>query len=564
MKKIVYLLMVLGFAFVGCNPNEDINNDIDAQGNPIKGNDAFLMSSDDYANIVDQGSDDPVDYYEMYESFSNIDDAKLMLPPFLANRYPYWGEGSSVTVSFNVYDGNPGDDLSGLTNAASYLLASDDYPTAASNAFFPTEDANPTLTNVLATQFPSPTEDDVVRIQYKRFNEIPVTGQPIVYDGLFPDVFATYENLDVTGTQGWTEGSSYAQGSGFESGAANVNEDWLISPEIDLTGEQDLQFQINQRISFLSGEPLANHMNILVSTDYTGDVTTATWDTITLTTVPDGTSSDFILSEDYDFSAYDGETINIAFKYESTASNAPLWRIDYFNIKALGITGETTTSSNYYKYVEGAWQLLNDVYYLTNTDYDSMGTASGQPGQYNNFSSSTSPENYLPAFLNIKYPFAQEEDEIFLVYKFYNGSTVTRGNLYAFTNGTWVPAISMLQFGYENGIWVPDNTIRYTLVGSDYSDVASALLTESGFEDAVANLDNYGNFNRTGGPSGGGSSWSNTMMERAMGIVLNSINPNAENGQKYLVTCDTYNGGNTPEEFKLIKTDGEWVLNTEG
>ena len=44
-----------------------------------------------------------------------------------------------------------------------------------------------------------------------------------------------------------------------------------------------------------------------------------------------------------------------------------------------------------------------------------------------------------------------------------------------------------------------------------------------------------------------------------IGIVLDSINPNAEEDQKYAVTVVIYNGSTTNETFFLIKTDGAWV-----
>ena len=106
-------------------------------------------------------------------------------------------------------------------------------------------------------------------------------------------------------------------------------------------------------------------------------------------------------------------------------------------------------------------------------------------------------------------------------------------------------------------MWVPDNTIRYSLVGADYGTVATALLDVEGFETAAGNLDNFGNFNRTGG----GSSWSDEMMVTAMGIVLDNLDPSAAEGQKYLVTADVYTGSGGTEDFRLIRSGGEWIAN---
>ncbi|WP_290698820.1 choice-of-anchor J domain-containing protein [Lacinutrix sp.] len=560
MKKVIYLLIVMVSIFSACNPLDEINDEIDAEANPIVGIDAFTMVTEDYVNIIEQGEDDPVDFYEMFESFNDLEDARTILPSFLSTRYPNWGEGSSVTVSFNIYDGNPGDDISDFTNANVYQLLISDYPTAGGGAFFPNENPESTLETILTTEFPTPIDGDIVRLQYNLFDMEPSAGFAVIYDGLFPDLFSTFTIVDQAGEQGWTEGSSFANGSGFANGSANENEDWLISPIIDLTGQQDVLFQINQRISFLDGAA-EDFVNILVSTNYTGDPLTTNWDTITLNTVPDGSNSDFVLSEDFDFSAYDGETINIAFKYESSATSAPLWRIDFFQIKTAGFTGDTTTNSEYYKFFGGSWDNIEDVYYLSSADYDSMGEASGQPGQFNNFSGSVSSEDYLPTFLDIEFPFAQEGDELNMIYRFFGGGgigTITRGNLYTVINGSWTPALSTIQFGFENGEWVPDNTIRYTLVSADYSTVAADLLTEPGFEAAAANLDNFGNFNRT---TTSASSWSDTMMVRALGIVVNNLNPTAEDGQKYIVTFDMFNGASGSEDFKLIKEAGEWIAN---
>ncbi len=150
--------------------------------------------------------------------------------------------------------------------------------------------------------------------------------------------------------------------------------------------------------------------------------------------------------------------------------------------------------------------------------------------------------------------------ELFVIYRFFGGSavgTVTKGNLYTFANGQWIEQISSFQFGFEDGEWVPDNTIRYTLAGSDYSLVAATLLNEEGFSAAAGNLDNFGNFNRANGPS----SWSDLMMKRALNIILDNLDPNAEEGQKYIVTADTF-GASSTEDFNLIKLEGEWEYQT--
>jgi hypothetical protein len=550
MKKLIYLSVIIGCMLVGCNPMEDIYDDIDAQENPIVGNAQYTLTDEDYANLDRD-----------FGNFDSEDQAKELLPAFLSERYPYWGNGSSVLVGYNLYIGNA-EGVSDYTAAQKYVLQSDDYPTAESNAFFPNQSPATFIDDVLSEKIASPTDGQVVFVEYKQFVNQPVVGYANIpqYDYGFNASFNNWTITDALGAQSWTSQATYVEGNGYAGGQV-ANEDWLISPSIDLTSETDIKFQINQAINYATDISL---LKILVSTNYTGAIATATWNEINLATAPAGNSNDFILSEEFNFNAYAGQTINIALKYKSTDTDASRWRVDQLAIKRVGISGPTNTLQDFYVYGAGVWKKAEGVYNLTAADYDSMGTTSGQPGQYNNFSSTALPENYLPTFLDIKYPFAQEGNEMIVTYKYYNGTeTQTRGNLYTFTMGVWEPHQSTieatLQFGHDGTQWVPDNTIRYTLTGANYDTLADHFATESGFESAASSMGNYGNLDRR---AGNAAYWSDEMIITAMGYLLdNVVAPNAEDGQKYIVTFAIYNGTNTTEDFKLIKEAGEWISN---
>lgn len=550
MKKLIYLSVLIGCMLVGCNPMEDIYDAIDAQENPIVGNAEYTLTDEDYA-ALDRD----------FGNFDSEDQAKELLPAFLSEMYPYWGNGSNVIVRYNLYVGNA-EGVNDYTSAQNYALQSDDYPTAESNAFFPNQNPALFIDDVLADQIDSPTEGQVVFVEYKQFMNQPEVGYANIpqFDYGFNASFSNWTVTDVLGAQSWTSQATYAEGNGY-SGGQVANEDWLISPSIDLTSETDIKFQINQAINYATDISL---LKILVSTNYTGNIATATWNEIDLATAPAGNSNDFILSEEFNFNTYAGQTINIALKYKSTDSDAARWRVDQLSIKRVGITGQTNTLQDYYVYTGGVWKKAEGVYYLTAADYDAMGTTSGLPGQYNNFSSTAAPENYLPTFLDIKYPFAQEENEMIVVYKYYNGTeTQTRGNLYTFTSGVWEPHQSTieatLQFGHDGTEWVPDNTLRYTLAGADYDVLAAHFTTVTGFENAAASMGNYGNLDRR---AGNAAYWSDEMIVTVMGYLLdNVVAPSAEDGQKYVVTFAIYNGTSTTEDFKLIKEAGEWISN---
>ena len=541
---------------MGCNPIEDIYNDIDAQVNPVVGSAEYTLTDDDY---------DALDL--SFGNFSSVDEAKAILPDFISDLYPIWGEGSSVLIGYDLFIGNA-EGVSDYTGADTYQLTTADYATSGSDAFgfYPDVDPNDFIPDILDAAIAGPADGEIVLAKYDQYFNDPEVGLANV---VFYDFAAGFEGWVIVEESGvdevWTVQSGNVRGNGF-FGDQFANVEWLVSPTVDLTGESDLKFQITQELDFAIDASL---LKILVSTDYSGDVLTATWDEIILANPATG---DMAPSEDYDFSAYDGQTINVAFKYTSLADDpstttidegdAGRWRIASMAIKTLGVTGDVNNKGDYYTY-DGGWELADDVYYLSKADYDSMGEGSGQPGRFNNFSSSTPADAYIPTFLSINDPFAfgQEEDELIVVYKYFSFScfcTQTRGNAYTVIGGDWTAHTSVisttLQFGHDGNTWVPDNTIRYTLTGADYSAIVAAL--SGAYPDATSSMDNFGNFDRR---VGNVAYWSDDMVVEALNIVLDNLDPSAAEEQKYLVTFDIFDGSSGTEDFAMIKIDGEWV-----
>jgi len=550
MKRIIYLLAIVGTIFMGCNPIEDIFDDLDAEVTPIVGIAEYTLTSEDY---------DALDL--SFGSFSSEDDAKSMLPSFLSGLYPSWGEGSAVVVGYELFIGNA-EGVSDFTGAGVYELTTADYAISGSDAFgfYPDVDPDDFIPGILDTAIADPVEGQIIRADYDQYFNDPVVGLANLYQASFPADTDDFENIDVLGPQSWTNGTARIEASGFDFGCfcQIPNEDWLISPEIDLTGESNLKFQINQEIDFLD-EP--DQIDILISTDYTTgtDLSAATWTALSFDKTAFGSLT---LSEDYDFSAYDDQLIYVAFKYVSDDVAAGRWRIESFAIKALGVTGDANNLGDYYAY-DGGWELADDVYYLSKADYDSMGEGSGQPGRFNNFSSSTPADAYIPTFLSINDPFAfgQEEDELIVVYKYFSTScfcTQTRGNAYTVIGGDWTPHISVisttLQFGHDGNSWVPDNTIRYTLTGADISLIESSFIDI--YPGPADNVGFFGSFDRRPGSA---NFWSDDMLLEAFNVVLDNINPSAQDEQKYILTYVIFNGTTTDEVKAVIKTGGVWV-----
>lgn len=543
MKKIFLLLTVFAMVFTSCDPLEDINAEIDAQESAIVGDATYILTSDDY------------DALELsFGSFSSVDDAKAKLPAFLTEKYPVWGKSSSVNVGYQLYIGNA-EGVSDYSRSDAYQFTNGDYATTGSDAFgfYPDVDPLEKIPSILDTQIASPTEGQIVLAKYKQYTETPVVGLADIVKYNFAGSMEGWTITDVVGALGWTSESGYVQGNGF-SGGQQANEDWLISPEIDLSTSSNLKFQITHELDYAGDKTL---LKILVSTDYTNDITTANWTEITLGTPVSGSMA---ASEDYDFSAYDGEKINIALKYESTDSDAGRWRVESLAIKTLGATGETASKGTHFKYSGSAWEAVDDVYYLSSADFDSMGEASGQPGRYNNFGSSIPPNDYLPKFLGLKYPYAQEATELFVIYDYFSSSSgaQVRGNLFTFTGGVWVAYESTisttLQFGHDGTSWLPDNTIKYTLTrgaNSDYDWIASQLTTDE-YSGLIGNLSNYDDFDYN---------WTDAQITYSLVLFLDYLDPTAAEGQKYTLTYVVYDNGEGDYTKNFIKTNGEWVIN---
>ena len=516
MKKIFLLLTVFAMVFTSCEPLEDINAEVDAMLNPIVGDTEYTLTGDDYE-----------EFGLNYGSFGSEDEVKSTIPPFLAEMFPVWGKNSSVLLNYQLYIGNA-EGISNYTNSEDYSLALADYPGNIDNAVAFYESENPAnfIPDILSEKITNPEEGQITLVKYKQYVGETVNGMTQFYTADFKSeaTLLDYEAVNVTGVQTWEETQSYgAKMSGFDGGS-NENEDWLISPSIDLSSFSNSLLQVNQVLNYGSYESVS----VLVSIDYTGDAAAANWDVLNLINVPTGTSWSPVLSEELNLSAYDGETINLAFKYTSTSSASATWEIFEANIKAPGVEGVTEPKSDFYTYEDGSWELSEGVYYLSDDDFDSMGEGSGQPGKYNNFSSSISPDDYLLTFLSNKYPYALEGDDLSVIYKYYssNSGAQLRGNLYTFMNGVWSSFQSTistsLQFGHDGSTWVPDNTIKYTLVrNSDYEYMASQLTTDE-YSGLIGNLAKYGDFDYN---------WTDAQIQFALALFLDHLNPNAAEGQ---------------------------------
>ncbi len=118
----------------------------------------------------------------------------------------------------------------------------------------------------------------------------------------------------------------YMKGSGYNAGAAT--EGWLISPYVDLTGAANPVLRFDHAGNFFGSQAnMKNAVSVYVR-EADGE-----WAALTIPVYPNGTSWDFVNSDDIALSAYIGKTVQFGFKYTSPASGSiGTWEIKNFNV----------------------------------------------------------------------------------------------------------------------------------------------------------------------------------------------------------------------------------------
>lgn len=168
----------------------------------------------------------------------------------------------------------------------------------------------------------------------RSLDDVQLNGPRVLplFEETFTTNFPNWTKFSVIGNQVWSLDSAGNPGNcanmnGFSSGAQN-NEDWLISPAIDLTSVSSANLTF-QTVRPFSGTALA----VLVSTNYsgTGAPLAATWTTMSgFNLATSGTT--WRDSGNVSLAAFIGQpNVRIAFKYVSTTAGASQWKVD--NVK---------------------------------------------------------------------------------------------------------------------------------------------------------------------------------------------------------------------------------------
>lgn len=132
----------------------------------------------------------------------------------------------------------------------------------------------------------------------------------------------------------WRYQAAYGMtASAYVSGTNHRVEDWLISPNIRLKKSVKPQLTFDQAVRYGDVTNNPKWLNVMVTDNYTGDVTSTEWKQLAWPAdLPDGSNWVFQSSGIFDLSEYNGKTIVIAFRYDTDidgvdVASAPTWEI---------------------------------------------------------------------------------------------------------------------------------------------------------------------------------------------------------------------------------------------
>ncbi|MEI8202410.1 MAG: DUF5689 domain-containing protein [Bacteroidota bacterium] len=160
-----------------------------------------------------------------------------------------------------------------------------------------------------------------------------VKDSSLILKESFATSLGSFSQYSVTGAQVWAINATYscAQMSGYSSGNL-ANEDWLISPALDLTHHININFTFQSAMNY--GTAGDGSLKVYYSTNYsgTGNPNSATWTEFPSYALSTGTWT-YVPSGNLDMTSIGGTHTYVAFKYTSTTSSAATWELQNVLIK---------------------------------------------------------------------------------------------------------------------------------------------------------------------------------------------------------------------------------------
>ena len=147
----------------------------------------------------------------------------------------------------------------------------------------------------------------------------------------FDASLGNFSVLNVLGDQVWHYDTSYgAYMSGFVKPTTYANEDWLVSPTVDLSGIANAYLTFDHAARFFNNA--STDISVWISENYEqGMPSTATWTQLP-TSFVNASSWTFVSAGKFSLANYSNKKIRIALKYVSTSTTAGTWEVKNFMV----------------------------------------------------------------------------------------------------------------------------------------------------------------------------------------------------------------------------------------
>ena len=181
---------------------------------------------------------------------------------------------------------------------------------------------------------------------------VPADSTLLFYQAFKSAGLGNFTTVKANGTQSqvWAYDNKYGMVANAYSFGRSGDE-WLISPPIDLSGEQGATLEFRHAVGYNNGADPSTMFEVLVSSDYQQQPSSATWTRLDDVTWPtellSATSkfTGFVSSGRLSLDAFVGNTVNIAFRYRANSSRCWAWEVD--GVQVYSVALPTGIDDNY-------------------------------------------------------------------------------------------------------------------------------------------------------------------------------------------------------------------------
>lgn len=152
-----------------------------------------------------------------------------------------------------------------------------------------------------------------------------------LFEAPFAETLEPFTAQSVKGAQTWRINTQFknANISGYDSGSSHENEDWLISPAMNLTDTKAGYVTFSHTWNKGDVSKMKSEITLWFTTNYTGDPATTQWEQATIPNYPSGTDWKYVSSGEAAFpaSVLGQPNVRFAFKYICTDASSGSWQI---------------------------------------------------------------------------------------------------------------------------------------------------------------------------------------------------------------------------------------------